>query len=233
MPLSHLLDVSYHRELAARIQPSGTLAPDRYGTTPSSAAVPARDAGTAHISVVDREGNAVALTTTINLEFGAHLVAGGTGVLLNDEMDDFALAPGLPDAFGLVAGDANLLAPGKRPLSSMSPTMVVGQDGVEMVLGAAGGPMIISSTVEILLDVLVFGMDAPGAETAPRVHHQWSPDLLRYEPALPMPVVESLRAKGHHLEARDKIGKVNLVIRGKAGLQAAPEPRSGGAPAGY
>jgi gamma-glutamyltranspeptidase/glutathione hydrolase len=93
--------------------------------------------------------------------------------------------------------------------------------------------MIISSTVEILLDVLVFGMDAPGAETAPRVHHQWSPDLLRYEPALPMPVVESLRAKGHHLEARDKIGKVNLVIRGKAGLQAAPEPRSGGAPAGY
>jgi len=93
-----------------------------------------------------------------------------------------------------------------------------------MVLGAAGGPMIISSTVEILLDVLVFGMDAQAAEAAPRVHHQWSPDVLRYEPALPASVVESLRAKGHHLEARDKIGKVNLVIRGKAGLEPWPSP---------
>jgi gamma-glutamyltranspeptidase/glutathione hydrolase len=232
LPLSHLLDASYHRELAARIQLGSTLAPERYGTTASPAAVPARDAGTAHISVVDREGNAVALTTTINLEFGAHLVAGGTGVLLNNEMDDFSLATGVPDAFGLAAGDANLLAPSKRPLSSMSPTIVVGEDGVEMVLGAAGGPMIISSTVEILLDVLVFGMDAQAAEAAPRVHHQWSPDVLRYEPALPASVVESLRTKGHHLEARDKIGKVNLVIRGKAGLEAAAEPRSGGAPAG-
>ena len=233
LPLSHLLDASYHRELQTRIQPSGTLAPERYGTTPSSATAPARDAGTAHISVVDREGNAVALTTTINLEFGAHLVAGRTGVLLNDEMDDFSLAPGLPDAFGLVAGDANLLAPGKRPLSSMSPTIVLGEHGVELVLGAAGGPTIISSTVEVLLNALVFGMDAQAAEAAPRVHHQWSPDLLCYEPALPVPVVDSLRAKGHHLEARDKIGKVNLVIRGKAGLEAAAEPRSGGAPAGY
>ncbi len=233
LPLSHLLDASYHRELAARIQPGTTLSPERYGTTASPAAAPARDAGTAHISVVDREGNAVALTTTINLEFGAHLVAGGTGVLLNNEMDDFSLAPGVPDAFGLAAGDANLLAPGKRPLSSMSPTIVVGENGVELVVGAAGGPMIVSSTVEVLLDVLVFGMDAQAAESAPRVHHQWSPDVLLYEPALPASVVESLRAKGHHLEVRDKIGKVNLVIRRKALLESAAEPRSGGAPAGY
>ena len=233
VPLSRLLDASYHRKLAARIQPGSTLSPERYGTTPSPAAAPARDAGTAHISVVDREGNAVALTTTINLEFGAHLVAGRTGVLLNNEVDDFSLAPGVPDAFGLAAGDANLLAPGKRPLSSMSPTIVVGENGVELVLGGAGGPMIISSTVEVLLDVLVFGMDAQTAEDVPRVHHQWNPDVLRYESALPASAVESLRAKGHRLEARDKIGKVNLVIRRKAGLEAAAEPRSGGAPAGY
>jgi gamma-glutamyltranspeptidase/glutathione hydrolase len=233
VPLSRLLDAAYYRELAARIQSGSTLAPERYGTIPSPAAAPARDAGTAHISVVDREGNAVALTTTINLEFGAHLVAGRTGVLLNNEVDDFSLAPGAPDAFGLAAGDANLLAPGKRPLSSMSPTIVVGEDGVELVLGGAGGPMIISSTVQVLLDVLIFGMDAQTAEDAPRVHHQWNPDVLRYEPALPASAVESLRAKGHHLEARDKIGKVNLVIRHKAGLEAAAEPRSGGAPAGY
>jgi gamma-glutamyltranspeptidase/glutathione hydrolase len=102
-----------------------------------------------------------------------------------------------------------------------------------MVLGAAGGPMIISSTVEVLLDALLFGMDAQAAEAAPRVHHQWSPDVLRYEPGLPASVVDSLRAKGHRVEARDRIGKVNLVIRRKAGLEAAGEPRSGGAPAGY
>ncbi len=233
VPLSHLLDASYHRELQARIRPDGILAPDRYGSAAPSAATPARDAGTAHISVVDSEGNAVALTTTINLEFGAQLVAGRTGVLLNDEMDDFSLAPGVPDAFGLVAGSANQLAPGKRPLSSMSPTIVVGDHGVEMVLGAAGGPMIISSTIQVLLDALLFGMDAQAAVAAPRVHHQWSPDVLRYEPGLPAAVVEALRAKGHQVEARDKIGKVNAVIRGKAGLAGAAEPRSGGAPAGY
>jgi gamma-glutamyltranspeptidase/glutathione hydrolase len=228
VPLSHLLDASYHRELQARIRPDGILAPDRYGSAAPSAATPARDAGTAHISVVDSEGNAVALTTTINLEFGAQLVAGRTGVLLNDEMDDFSLAPGVPDAFGLVAGSANQLAPGKRPLSSMSPTIVVGDHGVEMVLGAAGGPMIISSTIQVLLDALLFGMDAQAAVAAPRVHHQWSPDVLRYEPGLPAAVVEALRAKGHQVEARDKIGKVNAVIRGKAGLAGAAEPRSGG-----
>jgi gamma-glutamyltranspeptidase/glutathione hydrolase len=233
VPLSHLLDASYHRDLAARIQPNSTLLPNRYGTAEPSAAAPARDAGTAHISVVDSEGNAVALTTTINLEFGAHLVAGRTGVLLNDEMDDFSLAPGVADAFELVAGGANQLAPGKRPLSSMSPTIVVGENGVEMVLGAAGGPMIISSTAEVLLDALLFGVDVDAAVAAPRLHHQWSPDVLRYEPALPASVVESLRAKGHHVQVRDKIGKVNVVIRSKAGLEAAGEPRSGGAPAGY
>jgi gamma-glutamyltranspeptidase/glutathione hydrolase len=233
VPLSHLLDASYHRELQARILPDGILPPDRYGTTEPSAPAPARDAGTAHISVVDSEGNAVALTTTINLEFGAHLLAGRTGVLLNNEMDDFSLAPGVPDAFGLVAGGSNRLEPGKRPLSSMSPTIVLGDDGVEMVLGAAGGPMIISSSVEVLLDALLFGMNAQAAQAAPRIHHQWSPDVLRYEPALPTPAVEGLRGKGHRLEARDMIGKVNLVIRSPAGLEAAGEPRSGGAPAGY
>jgi gamma-glutamyltranspeptidase / glutathione hydrolase len=233
VPLSHLLDASYHRELQARLRPDGILAPERYGTAEPSAAAPARDAGTAHISVVDSEGNAVALSSTINLEFGAHLLAGRTGVLLNDEMDDFSLAPGVPDAFGLMAGDGNRLAPGKRPLSSMSPTIVVGDDGVEMVLGAAGGPMIISSTIQVLLDALLFGMDAQAAETAPRVHHQWTPDVLRCEPGLPAAVVDSLRAKGHHLEIQDKIGKVNIVVRRRTGLAGAGEPRSGGAPAGY
>ena len=233
IPLSHLLDASYHRELQARIRPGSTLTLDRYGTAAPPAATPPRDAGTAHISVVDSEGNAVALTTTINLEFGAHLLAGRTGILLNDEMDDFSLAPGVPDAFGLLAGDANRLVPGKRPLSSMSPTIVVGDDGVEMVLGAAGGPTIISSTIQVLLDAMLFGMNASAAQATARVHHQWSPDVLQFEPEMPAPAVDALRAKGHHVESRDKIGKVNIVIRSKAGLEAAGEPRSGGMPAGY
>lgn len=233
IPLSHLLDSAYHDQLAARIRPDAILAPERYGSAADPSAPPARDAGTAHISVVDAEGNAVALTTTINLEFGAHLVAGGTGILLNDEMDDFSLAHGRPDAFGLVSGGPNALAPGKRPLSSMSPTIVLGNQGVELVLGAAGGPTIISSTIQVLLDALLFHANVEAAEDAPRLHHQWSPNLLRYEPGLAPALVESLRAKGHQVEARDKIGKVNLIMRTRAGLVAAPEPRSGGAPAGY
>jgi gamma-glutamyltranspeptidase/glutathione hydrolase len=231
IPLSRLLDPDNLQDLAARIRLDGTLAPDRYGTGEPTAAPPARDAGTAHISVIDAEGNAVALTTTINLEFGAHLVA--AGILLNNQMDDFSLSPGKPDAFGLVAGGQNALAPGKRPLSSMSPTIVLNENGVEMVLGAAGGPTIISSTVQVLLDALLFGQDAQTAENAPRLHHQWSPDLLYYEPDFPPTAVASLRAKGHKMLTRAKIGKVNLVIRRPTGLQAAPEPRSGGAPAGY
>jgi gamma-glutamyltranspeptidase / glutathione hydrolase len=233
MPLARLLAPATHRELAERLRPDATLAADRYGMGAPTTAPPARDAGTAHISVVDAEGNAVALTTTINLEFGAHLVAGRTGILLNNEMDDFSLAPGQPDAFGLVGGGQNGLAPGKRPLSCMAPTIVLGDNGVELVLGAAGGPTIISSTLQVLLDALLFGQNAQTAENAPRLHHQWSPDVLRYEPGFPPAVVESLRARGHQMVVRDKIGKLNLVIRRPAGLFAAPEPRSGGAPAGY
>jgi gamma-glutamyltranspeptidase/glutathione hydrolase len=231
IPLSRMLDPANLQDLAARIRLDGTLTPDRYGTGEPTAAPPARDAGTAHISVIDAEGNAVALSTTINLEFGAHLVA--AGILLNNQMDDFALARGRQDSFGLVAGDQNAVAAGKRPLSSMSPTIVLDDKGVELVLGAAGGPTIISSTVQVLLDALLFGLDAQTAENAPRLHHQWSPDLLYYEPDFPPAAVEALRARGQKMLARAKIGKVNLVIRRPTGLQAAPEPRSGGAPAGY
>jgi gamma-glutamyltranspeptidase/glutathione hydrolase len=233
IPLSTLLDEKYLQQLASRIRPDSTLPPDQYGMAGTPAGTPARDAGTAHLSVVDAEGNAVALTTTINLEFGAHLVAGTTGILLNNEMDDFVIFEGQPDAFGLVGSRPNLVAPGKRPLSSMTPTLVVGKHGVEMALGAAGGPTIVSSTLQVLLDLLVFGMDAAGAQQAPRLHHQWKPDVLRHETGFPARPLEQLHAKGHNIEARAPIGKVNLVVRDRAGFTAAPEPRSGGRPAGY
>lgn len=232
-PLATLLDEEYLHQLSTRIRPDRTLPLESYGMTGAPAGTPARDAGTAHLSVVDADGNAVALTTTINLEFGARLVAGSTGIVLNNEMDDFVLSEGQPDAFGLVGGRPNLIAPGKRPLSSMTPIIVLGSDGVEMVLGAAGGPSIISSTLQVLLDVLIFGMDAARAERAPRLHHQWKPDVLRHEPDFPVPSLDRLRAKGHQPEVRTTIGKVNLIIRNRTGLMAAPEPRSGGRPAGY
>jgi gamma-glutamyltranspeptidase / glutathione hydrolase len=233
VPLATLLNEKYLHELAARIRPDGVLPSEDYGLSGTPAGPPARDAGTAHLSVIDAEGNAVALTTTINLEFGAHLVAGSTGILLNNEMDDFVLSEGHADAFGLVAGRSNLVAPGKRPLSSMTPTLVVGSEGVEMALGAAGGPTIISSTLQVLLDVLVFNMDAACAEQAPRVHHQWNPDVLRHEPDFPAQSLDLLRSKGHKTAPRGPIGKVNLIVRDRTGLSAAPEPRSGGRPSGH
>lgn len=233
VPLSPLLDEEYLHQLATRVRPDSTLPSEDYGMPGTPKGTPARDAGTAHLSVIDAEGNAVALTTTINLEFGAHLLAGETGILLNNEMDDFALSEGQPDAFGLVGGRPNLLAAGKRPLSSMTPTIVVGDHGVEMVLGAAGGPTIVSSTLQVLLDVLLFGMDPARAELAPRLHHQWKPDVLCHESGFPAQALEVLRAKGHKIAARDPIGKVNLIVRDRTGLTAAPEPRSGGKPAGF
>jgi gamma-glutamyltranspeptidase/glutathione hydrolase len=233
VPLQHLLDPIYHHELSRRIQPNRVLAHDAYGTSSPRPAQPARDGGTAHISVVDRDGNAVALTTTINLEFGARLVAGDTGIVLNDQMDDFTPTGDRSDVFALSGNDANRIAPGKRPVSSMSPTLVLGDAGVELVAGAAGGPRIISATLQILLDVLAFGLDAGQAIAAPRIHHQWEPDELYYEASLPTEIVRALNRAGHITKPRVDIGKANVIVRSPAGLDAAADPRSGGCPAGY
>ena len=154
---------------------------DAYGTL---GAPPAqhKDGGTTHLSIIDADGNAVALTTTVNLGFGAHLVAGKTGIVLNDQMDDFSLTPGVPNAFGLIGNEQNAVAPGKRPLSSMTPTIAVDGDGqVKVVVGAAGGPTIISATTEVLLNVVDWKLDAQAAVAAPRIHDQWFPDLLMVE----------------------------------------------------
>jgi gamma-glutamyltranspeptidase / glutathione hydrolase len=233
VPLDRLLDPAYHRELASRFRVDSVLPHEAYGTPLPRPVAPARDAGTAHVSVVDKDGNAVALTTTVNLEFGARIVAGDTGILLNDELDDFAPAPGRPDVFSLSGGAANQPAPGKRPLSSMSPTIVLGDDGVELVVGAAGGPRIVSATLQIVLARLLLDATAQAAVAAPRIHHQWEPDVLLHEPAVSPALLRALRAKGYRTQPRDEIGKANLIVRTKSGLDAAADPRSGGAVAGY
>ncbi len=230
VPLAHLLDPSYRRELAERIRPDRVLAHDAYGTQTLRPAQPARDGGTAHVSVIDQAGNAVALTSTINLDFGARVVAGG--MVLNDEMDDFT-TDRRPDAFALTGSLANRPEPGKRPVSSMSPTIVLDDGGVALVTGAAGGPRIVSATLQILLDVLFFGLDARQAVATPRIHDQWEPDILYYEPGLPAETLGALGDKGHRIQQRPDIGKANAIVRSRSGLDAAADPRSGGEPAGY
>jgi gamma-glutamyltranspeptidase/glutathione hydrolase len=231
--VAHLTDPTYHAALAGRIKPSGVLPRDGYGTL-GPAKAPPRDGGTTHFSVIDADGNAVALTSTINLHFGAHLVAGKTGVVLNDEMDDFSLQPGVPNAFGLIGNEQNAVAPGKRPLSSMTPTIAVGDDGrVRVVVGAAGGPTIITATAQVLLNVVDGKRDAQAAIAAPRLHHQWFPELLMVEPELPETTVTGLAQRGHKTKQVPHIGTVNLLVRTDAGIEAAAEPRSPSQPAGY
>jgi gamma-glutamyltranspeptidase / glutathione hydrolase len=237
IPLSRLLDPEYHRTLAARIDAEKVLPSDRYGLG-ASAGPPPKPGGTAHLSVIDAEGNAVALTTTVNLWFGARLLAGRTGIVLNNEMDDFSISPETPNAFGLVGSAQNAIAPGKRPLSSMSPTIVLKDGAVKLVVGGAGGPTIISGTLQVLLNVLDQGLDAQAASAAPRIHHQWKPEVLVAESDIPRDVVQGLERRGHKVSpppaaARDGLGFVNVIVRTEQGLEAAAEFRSGGAPAGY
>ena len=233
VPLGQLLDPRYHQALAARIDPQRVLPSERYGMGGGEAAAP-RGGGTAHLSVIDAEGNAVALTTTVNTWFGAHLLAGQTNIVLNNQMDDFSIAPNTPNAFGLVGSAQNAVAPGKRPLSSMSPTVVLLEDGsVKMVVGGAGGPTIISGVLQVLLNVLDRGLDAQAASAAPRVHHQWMPDKLVLEGEIPSDVVDALTRRGHKTELRDGLAFVNVIVRNGLLLEAASEFRSGGAPAGY
>jgi gamma-glutamyltranspeptidase/glutathione hydrolase len=236
VPLDQLLSRDYHRSLAARID-DRTVAPiASYGMGPATPSPP-KDGGTAHLSVIDAEGNAVALTSTVNTWFGAYLAAGKTGIVLNNQMDDFSFAPGVANAFGLQGTAQNAIAPGKRPLSSMSPTLVIDDGGVRVALGGAGGPTIISGTLQVLLNVLDGKMDAQAASAAPRVHHQWQPDTLVGEPEIPLDVLEGLTRRGHKLGQIGTVGlvvsMVNVIIRTQDGLEAAAEFRSGGAPAGY
>jgi len=182
--------------------------------------------------VIDPEGNAAAMTTTINLSFGSGVVVEGLGVILNDQMDDFAAAPGVPNAFGLVGAEANAVAPGKRPLSSMTPTIVLDGDGaVVMSVGASGGSTIISATLQVILDVLVFGLDPQEAVATPRFHHQWLPDELLVEPGFPADVVTALEARGHTVREAEGYSAVQVVVREGGALAAGSDPRKGGAPA--
>ncbi len=233
VPLAELLDPNLTAALRRRILSTRTLAPNEYGSHLPPSASPAEDAGTAHLSVIDAEGNAVACTTTINTAFGAMVVAGSTGILLNNQIDDFAIAPNAPNAYGLVGSAANAAAPGKRPLSSMAPTIVLQGDRAVAALGGSGGPMIISGTLQVLLNVLVFDYDAVQAVAAPRIHHQWQPPVLLVEPQVDPTTRNVLERVGHTVREVPAMGAIQLVRRIPSGFDGAADPRKGGGASGW
>jgi gamma-glutamyltranspeptidase/glutathione hydrolase len=183
---------------------------------------------TTHFSIVDENGDAVANTYTLNLPYGCGLIADGTGILLNNELDDFAAKPGAANAFGLTGGDANAPGPNKRPLSSMSPTMVLRDGQLQIVTGSPGGSRIITTVLQVILDIVDHGLNVAEAEDAPRVHDQWLPDELRIERGLSPDTIKLLEAMGHKVVVRESMGSANTIQRKDGMLLGASDPRQRG-----
>lgn len=230
VPLTRLIAPERAAEIRSRFRATQPVPVAAYGP-----GVPARDAGTAHVSVVDAAGNAVACTSSINTSFGAKI--GVAGIVLNNTMDDFSLQPGVPNTFGLIGNEMNAVGPRKRPLSSMSPTIVLAEHGARLAVGASGGPFIISATLQTLLDVVDFKRDVGTAVAAARVHHQWLPDVLLVEDRMPALTRLSLARRGHTVREIGAIAAVQAVERvegrGGARLSAASDERKGGVAAAY
>ena len=231
IPLEGMLSKQYAAERRRSIRA------DR--ATPSAEVGYGRPSGhesveTTHYSVVDTEGNAVAVTYTLNGGYGSGVTARGTGVLLNNEMDDFTAKPGSPNAYGLLQSENNAIEPGKRPLSAMSPTIVLRNDRPRLVVGAQGGPAIITSVTLVILNVIDFGMNVQQAVDFPRFHHQWMPDLLYLEPAGFAPETrEALEALGHLLSFDRGLGHVEAIEVLPEVLTGGADSRSEGVAAGF
>ena len=224
----------YAAQLAKRIR-MDRVAPVLEHSTPPAAVQNVFRGHTTHFSTADGAGNWVACTATINTAFGSKVVVPGTGVLLNNEMDDFSAQPGVPNYFGLIGSEANAIAPGKRPLTSMSPTIVIADGRPILSVGAAGGPTIISQVVLAIIYMFDFGMDLEAALAQPRFHHQWQPDELRVERGIPEAVLGELQQRGHRITPVPAIGAAQAMARspdGK-GYVGVSEPRGYGKAAGF
>ena len=233
VPLDVLLSPANVRGLRARIATEATLDRRAYGSAAPARQAAASDHGTSHLSVVDAEGNAVACTRTINTGFGAMVMAGDTGILLNNEMDDFSAQPGASNAYGLIGAEANAVASRKRPLSSMTPTIVTKDNKVVLSLGGSGGPFIISGTLQVLLDVVDFDFPATEAVAAPRVHDQWMPPFLGVEPGIAADVREALAAYGHPVKEVAAMAAIQAIRVYPNTLEGASDSRKGGEAVGW
>lgn len=230
MPVTGLISKQYAASLRAgigtRATPSADIRPGKPGEYEGR--------NTTHFSIIDRDGNAVSNTYTLNFSYGSGLVAEGTGVLLNNELDDFTAKPGAANAYGLIGFTANLPGPGKRPLSSMTPTIVLKDGKVFLVTGSPGGSRIISAVLQVIVNVIDFHMAVDQAVSAPRLHHQWQPDQVFAEPDFPPTLPDALAARGHSLVATEPHTSANSIMVTKDGIVGAADRRTRGTlAAGY
>ncbi len=227
VPVSELLSDERAAEICDAFEDANTLTPGAYGPVME----PPEDGGTSHFSIIDGDGNAIAVTSTVNTSFGSGVVGSTTGIIYNNEMDDFSAQPGSPNAYGLVGSEANAIAPGKRPLSSMSPTIVL-RDGAPVAsLGGSGGPKIITSTLLVLLRVIDQNLTLAEAVAAPRLHHQWLPFVLFSESPAGSDLRAGLVSRGHDLRDYGWASAVQAVWRAGGRIEAASDYRKHGAPA--
>lgn len=231
VPVQGLLSKKYAAHLRSQIsekaaRPSAQI---KHGDAPAF-----ESDQTTHYSIVDERGNAVANTYTLNFSYGLGLVAEGTGVILNNELDDFAARRGAFNAYGMLGGDANAPGPRKRPLSSMSPTIVLKDGEVEIVTGSPGGSRIITIVLQTILDIVEHGMNPAEAAASPRMHHQWQPDEIRVERGISIDTIRLLEGKGHKVRVQPTIGSVQTIYRSGGWLMGASDPRQrSGAALGY
>lgn len=224
-----LASKKYARRLAKRIDPSKAAKIDAH-STPQDAVTNLFGKHTTHFSATDTDGWWVACTATVNTTFGSGVVIPGTGVVMNNEMDDFSAQPGVPNAFGLIGAEANTVAPGKRPLSSMSPTIVLKDAKPIFTVGAAGGPTIITQVLLAVIQVVDYGKSPTEALVQTRFHHQWKPDRLLVEKTLGQANIDALRAKGHTVKVVNTLGAAQAIGLGQAGkpFTGSPDPRGRG-----
>ena len=208
VPMKELMSKKYAKAIANEVL-KGDITPAQ--TIKSANLTPYESDQTTHYSVVDKKGNAVAVTYTLNLNFGSGIVAGNTGILLNNEMDDFSSKPGTPNAFGLIGGSANAIEPNKRPLSSMSPTMVLKDGKPWLVTGSPGGARIITTVLQQIINTIDFGMNAAAATNTPRFHHQWLPDELRLELGFSPDTIQMLENAGYKVSIKPSMGRTQTI----------------------
>jgi gamma-glutamyltranspeptidase/glutathione hydrolase len=227
VPAAYLTDKAYAARLAKKIDIRKAGSPDDCGTVQLP-----DDAGTSHFCITDQAGNVVSWTETINASFGSFVVVPGTGIILNNEMDDFLTVRGQANLYGLVQGEANLVGPGKRPLSSMSPTLVMKEGKPVLTLGGSGGPRIITSVLNVLLNVIDEELSLTDAMASVRAHHQWQPDELYFDRQPPQAAQNAMQNLGHKLSKQTKTGIVQAIYWLPDGTKvAASDPRKGGKPA--